>query len=55
MNVAAWPDGVEVTGDGTGIVAHAGLGLVRKIASNWPWAEATARARQRICPLPDTT
>ncbi len=29
MNVTAWASGLEVTGDGTGIVSHAGLGLLR--------------------------
>ena len=32
MNVTAWASGLEVTGDGTGIVSHAGLGLVRGLA-----------------------
>ena len=32
MNVTAWASGLEVTGDGTGIVSHAGLGLVRRLA-----------------------
>ena len=32
MNVTAWANGLEVTGDGTGIVSHAGLGLVRRLA-----------------------
>ena len=29
MNVTAWSDGLEVTGGGTGVVSHAGLGLLR--------------------------
>ena len=32
MNVTAWASGLEVTGDGTGIVSHAGLGLLRAAA-----------------------
>jgi len=32
MNVTVWSNGLEVTGDGTGIVSHAGLGLLRRLA-----------------------
>jgi len=32
VNVTAWANGLEVTGDGTGIVSHAGLGLLRRLA-----------------------
>ena len=32
MNVTAWANGLEVTGDGTGIVSHAGLGLLRRLS-----------------------
>ncbi|MGH3989767.1 MAG: IS1380 family transposase [Pseudonocardiaceae bacterium] len=32
MNITAWANGLEVTGDGTGIVSHAGLGLLRRLA-----------------------
>ena len=32
MNVTAWSNGLEVTGGGTGVVSHAGLGLVRGLA-----------------------
>jgi hypothetical protein len=32
VNVTAWAGGLEVTGDGTGIVSHAGLGLLRRLA-----------------------
>ena len=28
MNVTAWSNGLEVTGGGTGVVSHAGLGFV---------------------------
>ena len=31
MNVTAWASGLEVTGDGTGIVSHAGVGLLRRL------------------------
>jgi hypothetical protein len=29
VNVTAWSDGLKVTGGGTGVVSHAGLGLLR--------------------------
>lgn len=32
MNVTAWSQGLEVSGDGTGIVSHAGIGLLRHLA-----------------------
>ena len=32
MNVTAWSNGLEVTGGGSGVVSHAGLGLVRRLA-----------------------
>ena len=32
MNVTAWANGLEVSGGGTGIVSHAGLGLLRRLA-----------------------
>jgi hypothetical protein len=32
VNVTAWANGLEVTGDGTGIVSHAGVGLLRRLA-----------------------
>jgi hypothetical protein len=32
VNVTGWPEGLEVTGGGTGIVSHAGLGLLRRLA-----------------------
>ena len=38
MNVTSWANGLEVTGDGIGIVSHAGLGLLRRLAdtaSGW--------------------
>jgi hypothetical protein len=32
VNVTAWASGLEVADDGTGIVSHAGLGLLRRLA-----------------------
>ena len=32
MNVTVWSQGLEVSGDGTGIVSHAGIGLLRHLA-----------------------
>jgi len=32
VNITAWSNGLEVTGDGTGIVSHAGLGLLRRLS-----------------------
>ncbi|HUK70268.1 MAG TPA: IS1380 family transposase [Streptosporangiaceae bacterium] len=32
MNVTKWSNGLEVSDDGTGIVSHAGLGLLRRLA-----------------------
>ena len=32
MNVTAWSNGLEVTGGGSGVVSHAGLGLVCRLA-----------------------
>ena len=32
MNVTAWASGLEVTGDGTGVVSHAGVALVRRLS-----------------------
>jgi len=32
VNVTAWANGLEVTGGGTGIVSHAGVGLLRRLA-----------------------
>jgi hypothetical protein len=39
---SAWANGLEVTGGGTGVVSHAGLGLVT--------AEAGQFTRQRVAP-----
>ena len=32
MNVTGWSRNLEVSGDGTGVVSHAGLALVRHLA-----------------------
>jgi len=32
VNVTAWANGLEVTGGGTGVVSHAGLGLLRRLS-----------------------
>jgi heme-degrading monooxygenase HmoA len=32
VDVTAWSQGLEVSGDGTGIVSHAGIGLLRHLA-----------------------
>ena len=32
MNATAWSQGLDVSADGTGVVSHAGLGLVRHLA-----------------------
>jgi hypothetical protein len=32
VNVTVWSQGLEVSGDGTGIVSHAGIGLLRHLA-----------------------
>ena len=34
MNAAGWLKGLSVTADGTGIVSHAGLVLLRALAGN---------------------
>lgn len=44
MNVTAWSNGLEVTGDGTGIVSHAGLGLVRKLSDKTGLTRGFSRA-----------
>jgi Transposase DDE domain group 1 len=32
VNVTVWSQGLEVSGDGTGVVSHAGIGLLRHLA-----------------------
>ena len=44
MNVTAWASGLEVTGDGTGIVSHAGLGLLRRLADKTGLTRGLSRA-----------
>ena len=44
MNVTAWANGLEVTGDGTGIVSHAGLGLLRRLADKTGLTGGLSRA-----------
>ena len=44
MNVTAWSNGLEVTGGGTGVVSHAGLGLVRRLADKTGLTGGLSRA-----------
>ena len=44
MNVTAWSNGLEVTGGGTGIVSHAGLGLVRLVVEKTGLTGGLSRA-----------
>jgi hypothetical protein len=44
VNVTAWSNGLEVTGGGTGIVSHAGLGLLRRLADKTGLAGGFSRA-----------
>ena len=44
MNVTAWASGLEVTGDGTRIVSHAGLGLLRRLADKTGLTRGLSRA-----------
>ena len=44
MNVTAWASGLEVTGDGTGIVSHAGLGLLRRLSDRTGLTGGLSRA-----------
>lgn len=44
MNVTAWAKGLEVCGDGTGIVSHAGLGLLRRLADKTGLTGGLSRA-----------
>ena len=34
MNTTGWLKGLQVTADGTGIVSHAGVALIRALADN---------------------
>ncbi len=44
MDVTVWSNGLEVTGDGTGIVSHAGLGLLRRLADKTGVTSGFSRA-----------
>jgi hypothetical protein len=44
VNVTAWSKGLEVSGDGTGIVSHAGLALLRRLADRTGLTGGFARA-----------
>ena len=44
MNVTAWASGLEVTGDGTGIVSHAGVGPLRRLADKTGLNRGLSRA-----------
>ena len=44
MNVTAWSNGLDVTGGGTGVVSHAGLGLVRRLADKTGLTGGLSRA-----------
>ena len=44
MNVSAWARGLEVTGGGTGVVSHAGLGLLRRLADKTGLTGGLSRA-----------
>ena len=44
MNVTAWSNGLEVTGGGTGVVSHAGLGLMRRLADKTGLTRGLSRA-----------
>ena len=44
MNVTAWSQGLEVSGDGTGVVSHAGIGLLRHLADKTGLTHALSAA-----------
>ena len=44
MNVTAWSNGLEVTGGGTGVVSHAGLVLLRRLADRTGLTAGLSRA-----------
>ena len=44
MNVTAWSNGLEVTGGGTGVVSHAGIGLLRRLADKTGLTRGLSRA-----------
>jgi hypothetical protein len=44
VNVTAWSNGLEVTGGGTGVVSHAGVGLLRRLADKTGLTGGLSRA-----------
>jgi hypothetical protein len=44
VNVTGWSNGLEVTADGEGIVSHAGLALLRRLAGGLSRVLATDSA-----------
>ena len=44
MNVTGWSKGLEVTGGGQGIVSHAGLVLLRRLADETGLAAGLSKA-----------
>ena len=44
MNATGWPKGLEVTADGTGIVSHAGVALLRALADRTGLTAGLSRA-----------
>ncbi len=44
MNATGWLKGLQVTADGTGIVSHAGVALIRALAHNIGLTGALSRA-----------
>lgn len=44
MNVTAWANGLDVGGGGTGIVSHAGLGLLRRLVDKTGLTSGLSRA-----------
>ena len=44
MNLTGWSKSLEVTGDGAGIVSHAGLALVRQLTDKTGLTGGLSRA-----------
>jgi Transposase DDE domain group 1 len=44
VNVTAWANALEVSGDGTGVVSHAGIGLLRRLADKTGLTRGLSRA-----------
>ncbi len=44
MNTTGWVKGLRVTADGTGIVSHAGVALIRALADNIGLTTGLSRA-----------